>query len=99
MRSMQWFEPDCAQDLNVEVECAKVASWSRCFALSLSGACNKKLTIPARNILASFWFKTLVSSIDGCFNGSLMRWLVFIKILISFIFVFLKLRPKFFDFY
>ena len=81
MRSMQWFEPDCAQDLNVEVECAKVASCSRCFALSLSGACNKKLTIPARNILASFWFRTHVSSIDGCFDGNLMRWLVLSKYL------------------
>ena len=47
-----------------EVECAKVASWSRCYALLLSGVCYKKFAVPACNILASFWFKTLVSLID-----------------------------------
>ena len=65
----------------MHVECAKVASWSRCFALSLSGACNKKFTVPACNILASFWVKSLVGSIDGCFNGNLVRWFVLSKYL------------------
>ena len=77
-----------------EVECAKVASWSRCSALLLSGVCYKKFAVPACNILASFWFKTLVSSIDDCFNGNLMRWLILSKYLWALFLFFLSWQLK-----